>query len=188
MFVSKNKTDLIIEVWEKLDCESVGREEILSIETVVRDVFGAMAVDSPMVPARLLADEGAELRHSELMALFVERHSERPYDASIHNLFDLTGLDTLRTSLTNAENLRCVLLRRNDSTGLRELRRKAIETKKTAVVKSTDDRLNERAQRRFAESAQWITLWLQSPELFDNWVKLRRASPDFRKSFIDTQD
>ena len=69
---AKNKRDLIIEVWEKLDCESIGAEEIRSVEEVVRDVYGHSAVESPMLIARLLADEGAELRHSEIMNLFEE--------------------------------------------------------------------------------------------------------------------
>lgn len=36
MWNSRTKIDLIIEVWEKLDCESVGAREIEAIETVVR--------------------------------------------------------------------------------------------------------------------------------------------------------
>ena len=31
MYDARNKTDLIIEVWERLDCESVGRKEIEAI-------------------------------------------------------------------------------------------------------------------------------------------------------------
>ena len=65
MWLSRTKNDLLIEVWEKLDCESIGASEIEAIETVVRDQYGEAAVESPMVIARLLADEGAELRHSE---------------------------------------------------------------------------------------------------------------------------
>ncbi|MGH9946476.1 MAG: hypothetical protein ACRD6X_04680 [Pyrinomonadaceae bacterium] len=185
MFDAKNKTDLIVEVWEKLDCESIGREEIVAIETVVRDVYGARAVDSPMVIARFLADEGAELRHSELMELYVERVSDRPHEASLNNLFDLTSLDTLLTSLTNAENLRRVLMEKNDNSGLRELRILTIETKKNANAKAGDARVEDGVRERFAESAEWITLWLQSPELFENWVKLRRASTEFRAKFIE---
>ncbi|HKX84510.1 MAG TPA: hypothetical protein VJL58_09850 [Pyrinomonadaceae bacterium] len=64
MWNSRNKTDLIFEVWEKLDCESVGAAEIEAIETVVREEYGDSAVDSPMILARMLADEGAILRHS----------------------------------------------------------------------------------------------------------------------------
>ena len=70
----------MIEVWERLDCESVGAEEIIAIEKSVLDRFGKSAVDSPMVIARLLADEGAVLRHSEIMELYVERNSDRPYE------------------------------------------------------------------------------------------------------------
>jgi hypothetical protein len=81
MWNARNKNDLIIEVWEKLDCESVGADEIRAIEIAVEDVFGKPAVDPPMMIARLLADEGAELRHSEIMALHVERAEDRPYDA-----------------------------------------------------------------------------------------------------------
>jgi len=44
---SRNKTELIIEVWEKLDCETVGAVEIEAIETAVADVFGKPAVESP---------------------------------------------------------------------------------------------------------------------------------------------
>ena len=56
MWQSRNKTDLIFEVWEKLDCDSVGAAEIEAIETAVEGRFGKRALESPMVLARLLAD------------------------------------------------------------------------------------------------------------------------------------
>src|SRR5688572_1755508 len=105
MWNSRNKTDLIIEVWEKLDCESVGAAEIRAIETVITEVFGRAAVDSPMVIARLLADEGAELRHSEVMELYVARASDRPYDSMFLNLLDTSDLTTTLRSIRQMENL-----------------------------------------------------------------------------------
>lgn len=86
MWNSHTKNDLIIEVWEKLDCESIGAKEIVAIENEVREKFGKGAVDLPMTIARLLADEGAELRHSEIMKLNVERLLESPYDAMFRNI------------------------------------------------------------------------------------------------------
>jgi len=183
MFAAKNKTDLIIEVWEKLDCESVGAAEIESIETVVRDRFGDSAVDSPMVVARLLADEGAELRHSEIMKLYLDRASDRPYDAALTNLFDTSGISKLRTSLRNAENLRRKLLKEGDDNGLRILRQTAIEAKKNASEASKDKRLSDEQRASNAEAVEWITLWLQSPELFETWVKMRVSTTDFKSRF-----
>ena len=86
MWQSRTKTDLMIEVWEKLDCESIGRREIEAIEIAVAERFGARAVEPPLVVARLLADEGAELRHAEIMELDVERRLESPYDAMFRNV------------------------------------------------------------------------------------------------------
>jgi len=185
MFESRNRTDLIIEVWEKLDCESVGSKEIVAIENAVRERFGPAALDSPMVIARLLADEGAELRHSEIMELYLQRASEKPRNIVIEELFDLSDLDTLHSSLINAERMRRSLLSQNDNSRLRSLRNKAIEMKKTAASKSVDMRRSEDVRRVQAEAASWITLWLQSPELFENWVKLRQSSEEFKRTFTE---
>ncbi len=90
MFDARNKNDLIIEVWEKLDCESVGASEMIAMEEAVLGQYGKSAVDSPMIIARLLADEGADLRHSEIMQLYVERHSDLPYEAAFRNILDVS--------------------------------------------------------------------------------------------------
>src|SRR6187549_2262229 len=99
MWQARTKDDLIIEVWEKLDCESVGAAEIEAIETVVREQYGDAAVDSPMIIARLLADEGAYLRHSEIMTLYVDRASDRPYDPVFRNILNIDSLAAAESTI-----------------------------------------------------------------------------------------
>src|SRR5690606_8034992 len=72
MFTSRSRSGLLIAVWESLDCESVGAPAVIASETAVEERFGLAAVDSPMVSARLLADEGAVIRHPEIMKLYVD--------------------------------------------------------------------------------------------------------------------
>src|SRR6266446_7946862 len=64
---ARTKEDLIVEVWEQLDCDSVGAAELEQIQKAIRERFGEGAVDSPASIARLLADEGAILRHPEVL-------------------------------------------------------------------------------------------------------------------------
>lgn len=173
----------MIEVWEKLDCESVGAAEIVAIETVVRDVFGESAVDSPMLVARLLADEGAELRHSEVMELYLERASDRPYDAALLNILDTSDLNTTLRSIRQMENLRRKLAGDDDREGMRLLRELALEEKKKLSEASGRTRIDPRRRDELLEIAEWLTLWLQSPELFDSWLSLRRRSEDFISRF-----
>src|SRR5436305_1440141 len=106
MWQSRNKTDLMIEVWEKLDCETVGAAEIEAIELVIRDVYGKHAVDSPMQIARLLSNEGAYLRHSEIMELFISRAEDRPYEAAFASIPRIDGLRSALTSIRRLEQLR----------------------------------------------------------------------------------
>jgi hypothetical protein len=183
MWESRTKTDLIIEVWEKLDCESVGAVEIEAIEIAVEERFGRGAVDSPMVIARLLADEGAELRHSEIMELYVKRHARSPYDAMFFNIMKLADLGQAHGTIRNLENLRKKLAGEKDKEGLRLLREKALKGKSRTLEISADPRLENTARLENAEIAEWLTIWLQSPEIFENWVTLRQNASDFIEKF-----
>src|SRR5580765_346799 len=136
MWHARTKNDLMIEVWEKLDCENVGAAEIESIETVVADQYGPSAVDSPMIIARLLADEGAVLRHSEIMKLYVERASDRPYDAALRGIMKSDDFRTAAASIKNLENLRRKYKSENDKEGLRLVRDAALRQKRAAIERA----------------------------------------------------
>ncbi len=180
---AKNKQDLMIEVWERLDCESIGASEVEIIERIVDQTFGAGAVDSPMAVARLLADEGAELRHSEIMDLYVEREAETIYDAELRNLINIEDLESAASSLQRMENLRRKYESEADDLGLRRLHEKAVRFKEMAHERSLKKCLDERGRLMNAEIAEWITHWLRTPQIFDTWIALRLRSEEFREWF-----
>jgi hypothetical protein len=171
---AKTKNDLIIEVWETLDCESIGESEITAIEEVVRDIFGKNAVDPPMVIARLLADEGAELRHSEIMNLHIKRFPSTTYDAMFRNILRFESFSQTVASVRQLENLRRKFTTENDKEGLRVLREKVVKTKGTLL---------ETTAKTNIELANWLTIWLQTPEMFETWTMLRMKSADFQAKF-----
>ena len=183
MWQARTKNDLIIEVWEKLDCENVGAAEIEAIETVVADQYGRSAVDPPMVIARLLADEGAQLRHSEIMGLHVTRASDRPYDAALRNVLKLDDLKTAAASIRNLENLRRKYNDENNKEGLRLVRETALRAKSIALQMTEGKSRDTISHQINAEIAQWFTIWIQTPEVFESWVGLRQAAPEFIKKF-----
>lgn len=43
--------------------------------------------------------------------------------------------------------------------------------------------VNERKREEKAEIAEWFAVWLRQPEIFEDWLVLRRRSPDFRERF-----
>ena len=183
MYKSRTKNDLIIEIWEALDCESIGAKEIIAIEEAVREKFGASAIDLPMVTARLLADEGAELRHAEILELDVQRRLESPYDSMFRNILKFSDFKETIASIRNLENLRQKFARENDKEGLRLVREIGIKGKNRAQMIGKNTKVDETKRREKTEIAEWFTLWLQSPEIFENWIALRLNSKDFKEKF-----
>ncbi|REJ79422.1 MAG: hypothetical protein DWQ47_01390 [Acidobacteria bacterium] len=179
---SKTRTDLVIEVWEKLDCESVGADEVSAIETVVAEVFGENACDSPIVIARLLADEGAVLRHSEILEMDVRRRLESPYDAMFRNLLNYSSFALAERSLRNMENLRRKFASEVDKQGLLLLRELVLRSKDEVLELEREDPENRNYYREINE---WFSIWLQSSEIFESWVRVRRSSAAFREAFPD---
>lgn len=188
MWNARTKTDLIIEVWEKLDCESIGASEIEAIEIVVREKYGFSAVESPMIIARMLADEGAELRHAEIMELDVQRRTESPYDAMFRNILKFSDFKQTLASIRQLENLRRKFLAENDREGLRLMREIALKGKNRALMISKNEKVTQQKRAEKQEVAEWFTIWLQNPEIFENWVALRQNSKDFIERFEKKED
>ncbi len=184
MWQSRTKIDLIIEVWEKLDCESVGAKEVSEIEDVLLEKYGSGAIETPMVIARILADEGAVLRHSEIMELDVQRRLESPYDAMFRNILKFSDFKQTLNTIHRLENLRKKFAGENDREGLRLVRETAIKGKQRAEMIARNEKVAPEKRAEKQEIAEWFTLWLQSPEIFENWILLRQSSPDFTKQFL----
>ena len=183
MWTARTKDELIIEVWEKLDCESVGRIELEAIETAVEAHFGKAAVDSPMAIARLLADEGAHLRHSEVMELYICRTSARPYDAALRSVLRLGDLRSALSTIRDLENLRKKYYVERDNEGLRQLRETALRGKGEVYEVARSVEADALDRQIAIEISQWISLWLQTPELFDSWIEIRLDTASFREMF-----
>ena len=118
---ARTKRDLMIEVWEHLDCETVGASELEEIARVVRERYGEGAVDSPAAIARLLADEGAELRHAEVLQLDARQRAAHPYEAMFRNVLKLSDFTQAPNSISNLNNLRKKSEREQDRAGLRRV-------------------------------------------------------------------
>ena len=182
---SKTKRDLIIEVWEHLDCESVGAKEIRRISDVVRKRFGEGAVESPASIARLLADEGAELRHAEVLSLDAQVREFDQYGAVFKNVLKFADFEQAAATLKRLENLRKHFKRQGDIDGLRLVRETAQKGKERALMISRNAAVDQKKRDEKAEIAEWFAVWQRQPEIFADWVELRQRSKEFRKKFTE---
>ena len=184
---ARTKRELMIEVWEHLDCESVGAQELEAVRAAVRARFGEGAVESPARVARVLADEGAELRHAEVLELDARWRTQDPYEAAFRNVLKFSTFEEAAQSIRRLDNLRKQFRRKNDREGLRRVQETVLKGKQRAQMIARNQSVNERKRAEKAEMAEWFTVWLNQPEIFEDWLALRLASKDFRARFQEEE-
>ncbi|HEX3252272.1 MAG TPA: hypothetical protein VHS05_22740 [Pyrinomonadaceae bacterium] len=164
--MNRTKELLIIDAWKPLDKEVVGASELGLIRESIVERFGADV--SPASIARALADHGARLGHPEILQADVRWRESNlcftPEDLTIDTLEDATAL------MEKLENLRGQL----EKPQVEQLYYQVRQLKSELELMPTS--LGQ-------ELAQWLTIWLQNPQIFAEWLDLRRATKEFRARF-----
>ncbi|MDT7781537.1 MAG: hypothetical protein QOC99_4049 [Acidobacteriota bacterium] len=184
---ARTKRELMIEVWEHLDCESVGARELEVVTEAVRERFGEGAVEGPARMARVLADEGAELRHAEVLDADVRWRTQDPYEAMFRNVLKFSTFEEAAHSIRRLDNLRKQFQRKGDRAGLRRVHETVLKGKQRAQMIARNPAVNERKRAEKKEMAEWFTVWLNQPEIFEDWLALRLVSKDFRARFREEE-
>ena len=182
------KAELIIEVWEQLDCESVGAKELAEIQRAVRARFGLGAVDSPAAIARLLADEGAVLRHPEVIDCDAEWRAHRFSEAFAPTAVNFDGFKEAAAAIKAWDELRRELEAEARDAELARLREAVLSLRKDRLLVARSRVVTERARLEAAEMAEWLSVWLNSADLFADWLELRQRSPQFCEWFGDLSE
>ena len=180
---SRTIPDLMIEVCEALDCESVGARELEQIQEALREKFGEGAVASPASIARTLADEGAVLRHPEVFDFDAEWRERKIVESNANLSFG--NLKETLESFVKLDEQRQRLEGANDEQGLKHLRDSIVSVRADTQLRA-QSKITSAAEREEAkEISNWLRVWLESPELFIDWLDLRRRSAEFVKKFGD---
>jgi len=148
--------------------EVVGASELRLIQDAFVERFGSAI--SPASIARVLADHGARLCHPEILQADARWRVEQL-------LFTAEDLD-----LANVEAALRLINKverqfDTDAPG-RERLRQAVRGLKTEI-----DSLAARNPLA-KEVSQWLTVWLQNPGIFADWLTLRQNTPEFRERFL----
>ncbi len=187
---ARTKRELAIEVWNGLPRAAVGQNELREIQRAIAKRFGEGAVDSPAAIARLLADEGAELRHPEIIE-FDARWRQAQIEKSAA---DFSALDSFEagkplrlkqaeTLIKKLEKLRKKFERAGDEQAMRSLQDEAVSVRQNLQSLAKSEKLNQRVRGEQIEIVEWLSVWMRTPKLFEEWLGLRKRSPDFRQRF-----
>ena len=176
----KDKRAMVLDIYDREAMGDVTAREIAIINQALIAEYGEGGAMEPGEIARILVSEDLPVRFEQIfrMATLRERYE---------NLFaSLPGWATLKQaeqSIHELDRHYRRFLQRGDKTGVRYARQTALDGK-TDTAKAATDKHND-AHRRLeqTEITQWLAVWLQTPNLFTEWLELRRATAEYRQRF-----
>ena len=62
-------------------------------------------------------------------------------------------------------------------------REPVLSLKRELELVAASSRTSDQDRRLATEIAQWLTVWLQNPQIFSDWFALRRNTAEFRQLF-----
>ena len=167
------KDELILEIWSGVDNESAGAAELELIQKELLEKSNVPVPESPASIARTLADHGVRLRHPEILEADVRWRQKREIELFAPEELIFPHIETAAAWM---EKLGALEPRP-------DIRMLVMQVKNELGLIATSKRISAYEKEIAAEVAEWLTVWLQNPPIFADWLALRRQSPEFSTRF-----
>src|SRR5262252_6865643 len=158
----------------------VGAKEIAVISRALITELGEGGAMTPAEIARVLVDEELPVRFDQIFAM--SSPAER-YQRLFDRLLSLETLKEAEASISRLDRLCRRFERSGDRAGLRLARKLAIDAKEGAERRASDETRDPSSRAEHSEIAAWLTVWLQTPDAFPQWLELRKSSVGFKRAF-----
>jgi hypothetical protein len=171
---------MVLEIYDREAMGEVTAREIAVINQALVEEFGEGGAMAPAEIARILHDEDLPVRFEQIFRM------ESPTDRYATLFGGLTQCGTLQEaerSLRQIDGLYREFQRAGDRKGMRFARQAVLRLKRQTTALSQSPRLTEDQRREMGEAAQWLGVWLQTPDIFDQWLELRKATAEFKTLF-----
>ena len=170
---SDAREQLILDIWAGVDNESAGADELALIQEKLLAESNIPVPESPASIARTLADHGVRLRHPEILEADLRWRQTR--EIALFAPEELT-FPTIETAAAWMEKLSALEPRP-------DVRTLVLQVKTELGLIATSKQVSTYEKEIAAEVAEWLTVWLQNPPIFSDWLALRRQSPEFSTRF-----
>ncbi|HVF23836.1 MAG TPA: hypothetical protein VM941_12185 [Pyrinomonadaceae bacterium] len=164
---------MILEVWDETGQETAGAAELELIQKALLEKLGAQGRESPAAIARILADNGVRLKHPEVLEADARWREREMFAGFSHEELNFT---TIEAAVAWVEKLTVLPAEV-------ELRRFVLQIKTELELMAGSKKISLREREVASEVAHWLTVWLQNPPIFADWLSLRRQSAEYRERF-----
>ncbi len=171
------KKELILEVARSLEKPRFTPAEIEQIRRQLIAHLGANGKTSADYVISVLEDAGMRVVRS------TRADTEGRYEEEFHDLLHFSTLDEAEMCLVRLDEL----LRKFSIEGERAAAERVREVgrlgRRRAEMIARNHKVEPAKRAEKEEVAQWFAIWLETPDVFFDWLEARKQSPDFQQRF-----
>ena len=175
-----SKKQAILDYCREHGLERAGEAELRAIRAELQRRSGARSDTSLGYIASVLRDAGCVVQ-------FHDPYSGpamlEPYATRLDGVLEFHDLASAERSLAKMDEIYRAYLANADRQGARWVVALAKKGKLRARSLAANRRVAEAKRREKAEISRWFQVWLETPDLFHDWLELRKASEEFRALF-----
>ncbi len=106
---------------------------------------------------------------------------EAPYDRMLQGVLAFSDFEAAECCLHKLENLRTSFRSACDKKGVRYCREIALTGRRRAELIARNQRVSLPKRLQKQEIASWFRIWIETPEIFWDWLALRKESAEFKE-------
>lgn len=171
---------MVLEIYDREAMGEVTEQEIAIINRGLIEEYGAGGVLSPAEIASILIDEDLPVRFDDVFNMSAP---DDRYQELFSPGIDLATLSSAEASLREIHVRFTDLHREGDRRGTDYARELVIQARKSALQNANSESHGARRRDELSEMAEWLAIWLQTPDLFELWLDLRKGTAEFRHRF-----
>ena len=173
-----SKKQILLDFFQARSKRAVEAGDLRSAQNELRRQLGLNDRTSLGYMAAILREAGYEVRYED-------RYSDpvmpEPYCSRLKGVLEFHDLLSTEASLLKADEIYREYDGAGDSLGVKFVRALVKKGKLRAQSLAANPRVQARKRAEKQEIARWFQVWLETPDLFSDWLALRKSADEFRK-------
>jgi hypothetical protein len=175
-----SKKQILLDFFQARDKRPIEAGDLNAARNELRRQLGPGDRTSPEYIASILREAGYEVHYED-------RYSDpvlpEPYASRLKGVLEFRDLASAEQSLLRLDAIFREYQSAGDQAGMKWVCTLAKKGKLRAEGLARSGRVQARKRQEKQEIARWFQVWLETPDLFADWLALRKSSDEFRNLF-----
>jgi hypothetical protein len=177
----KTKKALILQAAHEVGAQSFTMAEIDQLRRKLVAEHGEEGKTGTDYIAEVLKDAGMKV------ALTLQEEAEEQYEEEFDDLLHFKTLEDAEVSIMRLDELKHKFQAHNERAAVERVLNIARLGKRRAEMIARNPKVESHKRAEKTEIAEWFRIWLETPDVFFDWLDVRKQSADFQKKFPPTE-